>query len=106
MKKIVKLSFFALAALIPLAISCEREDPAPKVIVEEPEKMEVVTEDNDAAQANDNQGQVLPDIPYNYPKTKLSLNEEESNNIAPGNDFSISFSQAENQWACANASRV
>ena len=26
--------------------------------------------------------------------------------IVPGNDFSISFSQAENQWACANASRV
>lgn len=91
MKKIANLSFLALAALIPLAISCEREDPTPNVIVELPEKTEVVTEDTDVTQANDNQNQVLPDIPYNYPKTKLSLNEEESKNIAPGNDFTFRY---------------
>ena len=93
MRTIAKYFLFALAVLAPLFVSCEREDPVKKVIVDQPEKVEVVAEVNPETQANDSQGQALPDIqyPYTYPKTKLSLSEDEVKNIAPGNDFTFRY---------------
>lgn len=86
MKTFANYSLLALVALILLAVSCEREDPTLTVIAEQPENVEAINENDAEAQTPE-----LPEIQYNYPITKLSLNEEEIKNVAPGNDFTFRY---------------
>lgn len=88
MKRIAKYSPLVLAAFFTLAISCERENPVKKEIVEQPEKVEVVTENNTE---NNEATPTSSESQYTPTQTKLSLNEGEMTNITPGNEFSFRY---------------
>ncbi|MBQ2492222.1 MAG: hypothetical protein II527_02685, partial [Bacteroidales bacterium] len=78
-------SLMAVAAAALLTISCEKQEEELIVPVEnnKEEVVEVV--------APEEETKVEDPVPVQLPETRLSLNEEQMKNIAPGNDFTFRF---------------
>ncbi len=78
-------SLMAVAAASLLSFSCEKQEEELIVPVEnnKEEVVEVV--------APEEETKVVDPAPVQLPETRLSLNEEQMKNIAPGNDFTFRF---------------